>query len=113
MKMASMKLPKRPKEKMGPVSVGMNEREEYPYGLRLSLNEDQIKKLDGLFDMDVEGDIILHARAKIVDKRSHEMKGGKTDRSMEIQITDLACRPTGGKGEEESDSGWYNKKKGR
>lgn len=112
MKMASMKLPKRPKEKMGDMPVGMNEREEYPYGLRLSLNEDQIKNLDGLFDMDVEAGGMMQAKFKIVDKRSHEMKGGKTERSMEIQITDLGVVPAKKKSED-SDGEWYDNMKSK
>lgn len=116
MKLSSMRLPKMSKKEMGEkMTVGIpGDRDEFPYGLRLNLNEDQIKKLDGLFEADVEGEVMIHAKAKIIDKRSHDMKGGKTERNIELQITDLACKPMMKEGgEENSDSAWYDNMKGK
>lgn len=115
MQMQSMKLPKLSKKEMGEKITASypGDREEYPYGLRLNLNEDQIKKLEGLFDADVEGEIMIHAKAKIIDKRSHDMKGGKTERNIELQIMDMACKPMMEEGDEESDNAWYDNMKGK
>ena len=111
MKMVSMKFPKAKKgADKGMTAVAVNEaKDEYPYGLRLSLNEDQIKKLDGLFDLDVEGKLVIHAEAHVSSKSSNEQQAGKPERRMEIQITGMACMPTGK--DYETDTGWYDNMK--
>lgn len=94
MKMTDMRLPKKPKKETMMDSPAMNEREEYPYGLRLDLNEDQIKKLGKLFDSsDASSEGVLHAHYKVITKRSEDRAGGKSERRLELQITSMACEP--------------------
>jgi len=109
-KMMSMKLPKTKKstDKGMPTVAGISS-EEYPYGLRINLNEDQIKKLEGLFDLDVEGKLMIHAEAHVSSKSSNEQQAGKPERRMEIQITGLACMPMGKN--DDDDTGWYDNMK--
>lgn len=63
-------------------------REEYPWGLNISLDNDTIKKL-GVSFPDVGKNISLSAIAKIISKSSSEREGEKSIR-VELQITDMA-----------------------
>ncbi|MDF7242957.1 capsid staple protein [Proteus mirabilis] len=63
-------------------------REEYPYGLRISLENDTIEKLDVSIP-DVGESIELSAVAKILSKSINEREGKKSV-YVELQITDLA-----------------------
>lgn len=63
-------------------------REEYPYGLRISLENDTIEKL-GVSIPDVGESIELSAVAKILSKSINEREGKKSV-YVELQITDLA-----------------------
>lgn len=108
MKITSMKLPKAKKSsEVAPSTISVDGGDEYPYGLRISLNEDQIKKLEGLFDVDVNGKVMLHAEAYISSKESREQKGGKPERSMSIQITGISCNTVDT--DDADDTGWYDK----
>lgn len=112
MKMADMKLPKSSK-KDGNLAVAMvSGKEEYPYGLRLDLNEDQLKNLGSLFESDTDTEVMIHAKGKVLSKRSEARTGGKSDRSMEIQITSIGCAPMSGDDEGyEADREWRKSKK--
>jgi hypothetical protein len=94
MKLIDMKLPK--KDKKGtlnsPVATDF-QHEEYPYGLCIRLNNDQIDKL-GIFDnMDVDMDVVINAKATIKSKEKSEMQGGKSDKSLSIQIKEFGIEP--------------------
>lgn len=94
MKLANMKLPKREAEKTAGVEVAKNlssPREEYPWGLRLTFEIDQIKKL-GL-DCSVDDLVKISAIGKVTSVRKEEMAGDDKDRhTVEIQITDIAVK---------------------
>ena len=63
----------------------------YPYGLRICLNSDQLEKLGlEVGDVSVGDTIHLNAFAKVVSIRQTEMDGGKSESSVELQITDIA-----------------------
>ncbi|HHN8389738.1 capsid staple protein [Morganella morganii] len=63
-------------------------RDEYPYGLRISLENDTIEKL-GTAVPDVGESIELHGVAKILSKSVNEREGKKSV-YVELQITDMA-----------------------
>jgi hypothetical protein len=71
---------------------------EFPYGLRITLEQEQIKKLGGL-DCDV-GDIVsIQAAGEItsVRKEKYQGKTGNSDRhTIEIQITSIDVVTTEG-----------------
>lgn len=92
MKLVDMKLPKKDKKNQDvPVEVGVGyNKEEYPYGLCINLGNDQIDKLGIFDDMDVDLDVVIQATGTIKGKNNREMQGGKSDKSLEIQIKSIA-----------------------
>jgi len=66
---------------------------EYPYGLRIRLDEEAIKKL-GMKELPpVDKVVKLYAAAYVCNVSSHDSSEGGSNRSMELQITDLALMP--------------------
>lgn len=69
------------------------EGEKYPYGLRLDLNGDVMKKL-GLSSLPKTGkEVTITARAKVVSTRISDREGGKAEQTMELQIIALDIDP--------------------
>lgn len=62
---------------------------DYPYGLNLSFQDTEIRKL-GIGDMDVGDEVTIMATAKISSKSFREVEGGKPDGNMGIQITGMS-----------------------
>lgn len=90
MKLVDMKLPKKDKKNQPVLAeAGYNEG-EYPYGLCISLRNEQIDKLGIFDDMDVDLDVVIQATGTIKGKSNREMQGGKSDKSLEIQIKSIA-----------------------
>ncbi len=80
--------------------------EDYPYGLQLRLDNATIQKL-GLGDMDAEETVRIHAEA-FVSEDSANMRNGKTDRAMTLQVTKLAV--VQGESDDVKASEMYDKK---
>lgn len=90
--MMDMMMPKR-NTKEGKMPVMPEKQEQYPYGLKLHLENDQIKKLPGLVDVNVGDMVDLHAVGKVTTLTSEDaVKDGKKfiHRTMCIQIQKLA-----------------------
>lgn len=86
-----MKLPKRDKKSENQ-PVACDEQEQYPYGLQISLEKDQLAKL-GIFDLiDVGDNVTITATGTTTSKRSNERKDGK-DISLSIQIKAIGVEP--------------------
>ncbi len=68
--------------------------DKYPWELRFTLKEDQIKKLPHVMKYNVGDEVLLVAKADITGKSLNETqtsKGGdKRDRSLTLQMTDLS-----------------------
>lgn len=62
--------------------------DEYPWGLRISLNTDDLEKL-GIDLPAVGAEMRLQARVEVVSANMHERKGGKMDLNCDLQITDM------------------------
>ncbi len=83
MAMKSMKVDREPKVDM---AVDISKEEDYPYGLRLSLNEKSLKTLGlDIKDFTVEAAVTLQAKAEVCSVNSSRHGCG-----VELQITDLA-----------------------
>jgi len=64
--------------------------EEYPYGLRLTLDKDSLSKLElPIKQLNVNGTVDLICKGKIIDIRSNLSADESEDQSVEIQITHL------------------------
>ena len=90
MKTIHLKLPKNSKKEKN-AAIQEPTSDEYPYGLRINLNEGQVKKLPHLMDYKVDSTVSIVAMGKIIGIRSNEQSGGKEDRSIEIQLTSIGC----------------------
>jgi hypothetical protein len=90
MKLVSMKLSaKEAKEDCGMTAPGdTKDLPRWPWGLRLTLDDEVLTKL-GLELPDVGDTVTITAQAHVVSVNSSERQG-ETNRSVELQITDLA-----------------------
>lgn len=65
---------------------------DYPYGLRIHLDHDGLKKV-GIEEMpEVGGEVHIRAKAHVVGARSEKREGGE-ERHLELQITHLGVHP--------------------
>lgn len=91
-KLTDMKLPK-PKKDQTAVPYDMS-GEQYPYGLRLNLGNDEVEKLPGLKKLDIDEEVSINARARVVSvnlDKSQDTKGYSKERfRIEIQIEQIA-----------------------
>jgi len=84
----------------------MNVREsgpDYPYGLRVDLDHEGMKKI-GMDEMpEVGGEVSLHAKAHVVSARSEKREGEEDHRSVGLQITHLGIHHEESKKEEKEE----------
>ena len=98
-KLVDMKLPKPKKDKLKTEAVpcGMSQ-EQYPYGLRLTLGNDEVEKIPGLKKFDIDEEVSINARARVVSvnlDKSQDRKGGSEERfRIEIQIEQISIAKT-------------------
>lgn len=71
----------------------MAEAPKYPYGLRVTLEDDALAKLDLPARLTVGQSMMLHARVEICNLEERQNLEGGSHRSMTLQITDLALEP--------------------
>lgn len=93
MKMMNMKMSKAESEKM--TEAMPSDAPEYPYGLCLHLEKDQIKKL-GLGTPKAGAKLMVHGMAEVKSVSVTDEKDGKGYKSVELQITDMAVEKPGG-----------------
>jgi len=93
------KTPDEAKEDMGPLDVP-SVTNRYPYGLCISLDEDQLKKLD-LEKPDVGDMIHLFAMARVTSVSENEKSDGSKCCRVELQITHLGLEDENDEGAEE------------
>ena len=91
MKLASMKLKRQDKEKM-PAAIGpMDAGEQYPYGLRIRLENEQLDKL-GFDELPKVGEYItLEAECCVISTSQNDRNGGEPRKTLELQIEKLVC----------------------
>lgn len=105
--LTDMKLSKKQKSDGMKMPMGVDsDSPNYPYGLRLSLGNDDLKKLPGLKKADMKDAVTIRAVGHIVAMRQNDTQAGK-DRTIEIQIEKLSIN-----GEEDTEftSGFESKK---
>lgn len=92
--MALVSLKLTPEEKAAEAAkwqAGPESGEDYPCGVELRLDDAAIKKL-GLGPLMAGSMVTIQARAS-VEEVGEEMKDGKAERSLELQITDMSVEP--------------------
>ncbi|MCK9361677.1 hypothetical protein M0Q28_05670 [Patescibacteria group bacterium] len=97
MDFVDLKLPKKSAKggPEAPACIGGEGRDQYPYGLRITLDEEQLAKMGELFDgVDADGEVTITAKGCVTSKRSDQMQGGKKNRGLSIQIQkiNIACK---------------------
>ena len=96
--MVSMKREKKEMEEATPVPVSPSSKDDYPYGLRISLEDDSLEKL-GLKEMpEVGKSMKMEAMCKVCGTSSNQSEGDEGPRKrLEIQLTDMKLSPSGKK----------------
>lgn len=94
MKLIDMKLPKKTKkelkEEMATMPLG-GAQPEYPYGMELRFEKEQIEKIKILKSIKANADVKIHAEGFVKEVRIVDTADEKRSRqSVEIQITKLA-----------------------
>ena len=69
-------------------AVGMDD-EEYPYGLRISVEDEHIAAA-GLVGCKVGDEVMIMAKAKVVGRSEYENEDSDGSKSVSLQITDMA-----------------------
>lgn len=93
--MKSMKRTPESKEKAANLAVPEALEGEYPYGLRINLGRDEIKRL-GIKPLPKVGiTVTLEAKCKVISVSQNERQGGSPDQRVELQIThmEIATQP--------------------
>jgi hypothetical protein len=88
MPLKSMKLSKS-QAKVEAAPVDYDKLPEYPYGLRISLETEQMKAL-GLDMPKVGTKLTIVAEVEVVSCHASQYEGGEEHRSCSMQITDMA-----------------------
>lgn len=89
--MKSMKITKSRSESM---SLPKMSEPQYPYGLVVRLDNDSLEKL-GMKELPKSGKKMkLLAVVEVIGSSQHTMKGGKDNKSVELQITSM-CLESG------------------
>ena len=115
MGMVNLKQDKKEMEKGTEVTASPEApKDEYPYGLRVTLDQDTLKKLgisDAIGDYDIDDTVTISAKCLVKSVSKSKDDYGKENESerMELQITDLSIE----KGGEESDEDELNWDEGR
>lgn len=92
-KMASMKRSKEDKRKdMGECAAPSSIAPDYPYGLVIHLDKDEMDKLK--MPMPKPGDMMMvHAKVKCTACRMSAVEGADEENNCDLQITDMAVMP--------------------
>lgn len=94
MEMKDMKLPKKTEKEMKKdCSPCIDSGEQYPYGLQLRFENEQIDKIPSLADYKVGDKVIVTAEAAVTSIRMSERKDKKDDYTVEMQIEKIGCEP--------------------
>ena len=87
-----MKLsPKDKKEEMNERTAGPDAMPDYPYGLTLNIDQDELDKL-GISECEVGDELNISAVGKVTMCRHSAVEGRDPEGSMTIQITQLEVK---------------------
>lgn len=91
-KLTSMKVTPKPKKDY-PVEAGEMDKPEYPYGLRISLNQDSLSKLKlGVKDFKIGDKVMIMAECEVCEVRSSSSEYSESE-NVEMKITSMTAAP--------------------
>ena len=93
MKLISMKLPKKTKAELKTEMAPSLDREEYPWGLQLDFNKEQIEKLASLQGVQVGTMMNIDALGKVTRVEITDREKDRTRHTVQIQIQKIALSP--------------------
>ena len=89
--LTSMKRTKTEKKEGSDMACCPGDQEDFPYGLRVDLRDEEIEKLK-LALPEVGSTMVLVANAKVISVRESADENGN-DRNIELQITEMELAP--------------------
>ncbi len=94
-----IKLPKKTKEElkkemgMDMPTVAMKDQEQWPYGLKLDFEKEQVDKISSLKNLNVGDKVLIQAEASVIEVRMSERQGGEDRHNVCIQIEKVSVEP--------------------
>lgn len=95
-KLVNMKLDPKAREEKYTETIAAD-RPAYPWGLSITLDDDALEKLGIDTLPEVDTDMMLIAKVTITSVSANASSGGKENRSVGLQITDLCLEKPSGK----------------
>ena len=88
---------KKPKEKVKETSEApiSSDEERYPWGLRLNLDDDELKKITSLKDIEAGATVSIEGIGKVVSVTVNDTEKEGKNRSVSIQIQQIAIADQG------------------
>jgi hypothetical protein len=93
MKLTSVKLDPKKKDdstKVCEPCCGDPSKPEFPWGMQITLETEQIKKLGGLSDFDIDDKVTIKATGSIIELNKEKRQGGNDRNTVRIQIEAIA-----------------------
>ena len=97
MALTSMKLKKKSKvelKKLMEPTMGYEGQDEWPYGLQLCFEKEEIEKLPSLKKLKVGDSVKVSAEGNVMSVRISERQDGSDDHSVEIQLKEVDVEKT-------------------
>ena len=91
MKLTDMKLVKKNKDETIAKQPTMEEHDQWPYGLQLRFESEQVNKLPYLKNMKIGEKVSVSGIGEVTSIRMNEKKGAKEDYTVEVQIQKIGC----------------------
>ena len=85
-KLIDMKLPSFKKTELDQPEPVVPRRDQYPYGLQLRFEQEQVEKLPKLKNFRVGEQVVIHGKGEVTEIRMREEVGGKESWTIEVQI---------------------------
>jgi hypothetical protein len=107
-----MKLPKRTKDeiKKGMMPT-MDDQDQWPYGLKLDFEKEQVDKMPSLKNLNVGDKVSIQCQGSVIEVRMSERQGGGDMHNVCIQIEKVGVEPTKKKKLEEMSPGEYREER--
>ena len=94
--LVDIKLPKKTKEELkkeGMLMPSTENQEQWPYGLQIRFEKEEIDKIPSLINYKVGDMVIVQAEARVTSISMSERQSGKEDHSVGIQIEKVSVEP--------------------